>query len=49
MAKRQLDSAIEKLDADIAVLVAAKQRLIQQRDEQDAKRKPKPSVDERIA
>lgn len=38
MAKRQLDKAIEQIDGEIAVLQAARTRLVQQRDEQDAKR-----------
>jgi uncharacterized small protein (DUF1192 family) len=44
MAKRQIDLAIANLDQDIAVLQAARERLVKQRDEQDAKRKPKGSA-----
>ena len=52
MAKRQIDKAIEKIDQEIdalqektqqqlTVLRAARIRLVQEREEQDAKRKPK--------
>lgn len=45
MAKRQLDKAIEQIDGEIAVLQAARTRLVQQRDEQVAKR-AKPTTED---
>lgn len=39
---RELDKAIAKLDTDITALVAARDRLIAQRGERQARKKPAP-------
>lgn len=43
--KTQLDRMVEKLDAEIAALQAARARVVAERDAAAARRHPKPAAD----